>query len=105
MAVKTGQWILWNPSHAITRGKTRENFCPDWGKKDTASHLMICPGHSRTLLLKEQVGKLEHWMNKNDTGTEIAFWIPKYMSLRSTQALSSFTNLPAKPKTFAAEQD
>ena len=84
--------------------KTINNLCPDYGIRETAAHLMICPGHSWTLLLKEQVSELESWMNKNDTDNEIPFWIPTYILQRNTLALSSFANLAAKLKLFAAEQ-
>ena len=76
--------------------KTRDNLCPDCGTEETAAHLMVCPGHSRTLLLKQEVDKLERWMHDNDTDNKIAFWIPKYILLRNTRALSSFSNRPEK---------
>ena len=83
--------------------KTRDNLCPDCGTEETAAHLMVCPGHSRTLLLKQEVEDLERWMRNNNTDSAIAFWIPKYILLRNTRALSSFPNLPEKLKLFAAE--
>ena len=54
---------------------------------------MICSGHSRTLLLEDTVVELERWMKDDDTDNKIALWIPKYILLRNTQALSSFLNL------------
>ena len=57
--------------------KTRDNLCPDCGTKETAAHLMVCPGHSRTLLLKQEVDDLERWMRNNNTDNALAFWISK----------------------------
>ena len=84
--------------------KTRENLCPDYGTSETAAHIMICLGHSRILLLKDEVVDLERWMHNNNTSNKISFWIPKYILLRNTCVLSSFPNLPEKLKPFAAEQ-
>ena len=84
--------------------KTSDNLCPDCGTEETAAHLMVCPGHSRTLLLKQEVEDLERWMRNNNTDSAIAFWIPKCILLRNTRALSYFPNLPDKLKLFAAEQ-
>ena len=84
--------------------KTRDDLCPDCGIRETTDHLMRCPGHSRTLLLKEQIDELECWMAKNETDSDIAFWIPKFILMRNTRSLSSFPNLPPKLKAFAAHQ-
>ena len=43
-------------------------------------------------------------MRNNNTDNAIAFWIPKYILLRNTRALSTFPNPPEKLKLFAAEQ-
>ena len=53
--------------------KTRDSLCPDCGTKETAAHLMVCPGHSRTPLLKQEVDELERWMHNKDKDNEIAF--------------------------------
>ena len=84
---------------------SRDDLCPNCGTQETAAHLMRCAGHSRTLLLKDQVKQLENWLIYNNTSPEITFWIPKYLLLRNVRALSSFTNLPDSLKKFAAEQD
>ena len=65
---------------------------------------MISPSPSRTLLLKQEVDELERWMDDNDTENKIVSWIPKFILLRNTRALSFITNLPEKLKLFAAEQ-
>ena len=84
--------------------KTRDELCPDCGTRETTDHLMRCPGHLQTLLVKEQVDGLECWMAKNETDGDIAFWIPKFILMRNARALSSFPNLPPKLTAFAADQ-
>ena len=85
--------------------KTRDGSCPDCGAKEDAGHLMKCPSHSRTTLLKEQVEDLVNWMKANDTAASVSFWVPKYITLRNARRLSSFPNLPEELRQFAAEQD
>ena len=43
-------------------------------------------------------------MAKNEADGDIAFWIPKFILIRNTRALSSFPNLATKLTAFAADQ-
>ena len=85
--------------------KTRDGSCPDCGTKEDAAHLMKCPSHSRTTLLRDQVEDLVHWMDTHDTAAAVSFWVSKYILLRNARRLSSFPNLPVEMRQFAAEQD
>ena len=69
------------------------------------AHLMRCPSHSRTTLLKEQVEDLERWLGESDSSPAIKFWLPKYILMRNIRKLSSFKDLPDSLRKFAVDQN
>ena len=84
---------------------TRDDKCPDCGRRETASHLNLCSDPDRTQLLHEMVTKLQQWLDNNYTHPELAYWLPKYILLRGTRRLSSFPYLSHDMQKVARSQD
>ena len=74
--------------------------CPNCGQRETAEHLMLCSNAERTRLLKEQVGKLQEWLVKdNNTAEELAYWIPKFILMGGTRPLAELGDMTSdKPR-------
>ena len=84
---------------------TRDDKCPDCGRRETASHLNLCSDPDRTQLLHEMVDQLQRWLNDSFTHPELAYWLPKYILLRGTRRLSSFPYLSPAMQKVAHSQD
>jgi hypothetical protein len=67
-----------------------DSKCPNCKQEQEKSHhLNRCPDHGRTLLYRESIANLVHWMHKhNRTDTELAYWIEKYLIFRGTCTLT-----------------
>jgi hypothetical protein len=85
--------------------KSRDELCPDCGKRETASHLNLCSDPERTSLLHEMVASLKKWLDNNYCHPELAYWLPNYILLRGTRRLSDFPYLSPEMKRVAASQD
>jgi hypothetical protein len=80
--------------------------CPNCGRREFASHLMLCPDTSRTKLLGKNVDNLATWMSQDDQNDpEILYWIPKYILMRRDIPLSAMGFMSPQFKALAASQD
>ena len=67
-----------------------DNKCPNYGRREDASHLMRCPSENRTKLLTEDVEQLSTWLQQNRrTNYELAYWILKYILFRGTRPMAT----------------
>jgi hypothetical protein len=67
---------------------------------------MLCLNQDRTRLLKEQTQSLEEWLHKDDkTEPELAYWIPKYVQMRSTTQFTEMGDMLAKMQHIPESQD
>ena len=85
--------------------KSRDNSCPNCGRRETASHLNLCYSTERSQLLTEMATNLEQWLLNNHTHPELAYWIPRYIKLRGTRRLSDMPFLSPEMRVVAASQD
>ena len=80
--------------------------CPNCGRQESASHLMLCPDTSRTQLLGKNVADLAAWMSQDDqTDPEILYWIPKYILMRGDIPLLAMGSMSPQFKALATSQD
>jgi hypothetical protein len=82
--------------------------CPNYGARETNSHLMQCPDKNRTRLLINNVKELEKWMETdNKTDLELIYWIPKskYILMRNNKQFSQLGHMLQKMRTLTESQD
>ena len=84
---------------------TRDDRCPDCGRRETASHLNLCPDKDRTQLLADMSTKLGGWLEEHYTHPELAYWIPRYIRLRGTRRLLDFPFHSRAMQRVAESQD
>ena len=87
----------WDPS--------RTNRCPDCGHEEHSEHLLRCPDHNRTRLLREQTRELQSWMHAAGGHRDLCYWIPKFILLRNTRRLASLPHLPRSMRSIARDID
>ena len=87
----------WDPS--------RDGKCPDCGGNETSSHLLVCPNHDRTSLLRDQTADFHSWLLTKGTHPDLAYWVPKFVLLRNTRRLSSLSQLPPTMHQIARDID
>ena len=76
--------------------------CPKRRQQETAEHLMLCPNAEQMRLLKEQVGKLQEWLVKDDnTDKELAYWIPKHLLMRGTRPFAEIGDMTDSMRKIA----
>jgi hypothetical protein len=80
--------------------------CPNWGRRETAAHLMLCPDNNRTRLLIENVDEMSKWLDTDSrTDPELAYWIPKYILMRGDKPFLMMGYMSPKLKALAESQD
>jgi hypothetical protein len=83
-----------------------DECCPNCGRRETATHLMLCPDEDRTRLLIENVDELSKWLDTDSrTDPELAYWIPKYILMRGDKPFSTLGYMSSKLKALAKSQD
>ena len=85
--------------------KTWDGKHPCCQRVETAHHLNLCGDPDRTQLFNEMADKLGEWLNANYAHPKLAFWIPRYIKLRSTHCLGTFHQLSPEISRVAASQD
>ena len=85
--------------------KSRDDLCPDCGKRETASHLNLRSDPAPTRLLHDMVERLQQWLNDNYSHPELAYWLPKYILLHGTRQLGDFPYLSSEMIRVADSQD
>jgi hypothetical protein len=67
-----------------------DSKCPNCKQEQEKSHhLNKCPDHGMTLLFRESVATLVHWMHEhNRTDAELDYWIEKYLIFCGTCTLT-----------------
>ena len=59
----------------------QDERCPNCGRRETATHLLLCPSKDRTQLCIDNADELEKWLeNDGSTDQDLAYWIPKYQT-------------------------
>ena len=67
---------------------------------------MLCPDDDRTWLLIDNMEELSKWLNMdNRTGSELAYWIPKYILMQGDKPFSTMGYMPLKLTALAGSQD
>jgi hypothetical protein len=80
--------------------------CPNCGRQESASNLMLCPDTSRTQLLGKNVPDLAAWMSQdNQTDPKILYWIPKYKLMMGDIPLLAMGSMSPQFKALATSQD
>jgi hypothetical protein len=80
--------------------------CPNCGRRESASHLMLCLDTSRTQLLGKNVEDLTAWMLQDDkTDPEILYWIPKYILMQGGVPLLAMGAMSPQFQALATSQD
>ena len=83
-----------------------DNKCPNCGRQEQASHLMVCPSKDRTKLLEEGVEQLTTWLHEDSrTNTELAYWIPKYVIFRGQRLMATLGPMSHAMRQAAISQD
>ena len=74
----TGCCAVRHFQHEITDGQKPRNCpcCPD--PDETTYHVLLCENPTRMKLFSRSVDKLEDWLERKDTGPELAEMIIKY---------------------------
>jgi hypothetical protein len=80
--------------------------CPNCGRRETATHLLLCISKDRTQLLIDNADKLEKWLEKDgSTDQNLAYWIPKYILMRGNKPFADMGTMPPRMKALAQSQD
>ncbi len=92
MKTKTDMYKVWRSKQTSVFCRTRvqagqylgttgqDERCPNCGRRETATHLLLCPSKDRTQLLIDNADELEKWLEKDgSTDQDLAYWIPKYI--------------------------
>jgi hypothetical protein len=97
---KPDMFQIWHAKQCIGVCATRSRMariqdildskCPNCKQEQEKSHhLNKCPDHGRTLLFRESIANLVHWMHEhNHTDAELAYRIEKYLVFRGTCTLT-----------------
>ena len=103
---------LWLSKQAIGVCATQKNTariqdilddrCPNCGQRgEDSRHLNRCPDPGRIKLFRDGVRKLKRWMNKrNQTDSELAFWINQYLLHRGQVRMTNLAMLRPMSKAF-----
>jgi len=84
---------------------SRNDRCPNCERRENSKHLLVCPDFYRTKLLRDSVDDFDAWLERSYTDPDIRYWITRYILLRGTRKLSSFSQLPPSLTAFAKAQD
>ena len=84
-----------------------DDRCPScWFRKERAEHLCKCPSDSRTKLFLENVAELDSWLlNNNNTDSELAYWLIKYIQGRGSLKFADLGTLTPDLLQAAHNQD
>jgi hypothetical protein len=84
-----------------------DDRCPScWSRKERAEHLCKCPSDSRTKLFLENVAELDSWLlNNNNTDSELAYWLIKYIQGRGSLKFADLGTLTPDLLQAAHNQD
>jgi hypothetical protein len=84
----------------------QEEICPNCGRRETATPLLLCPSEDRTQLLIDNADELETWLEKDgSTDQELAYWIPKYILMRGDKPFADMGTMSSRMKALARSQD
>jgi hypothetical protein len=84
----------------------QDKRCPNCGRREMASHLLLCPSEDRTQLLIDNTDELEKWLAKDgSTEQELAYWIPKYILIQGNKPFVDIGAMSPKMKALAQSQD
>ena len=84
-----------------------DDRCPScWSRKERARHLCECPSDSRTQLFLDNVAELENWLAlNNNTDSELAYWLIKYILGRGRLQFAELGHLSHDLQLAAVSQD
>ncbi len=84
----------------------QDKRCPNCGRREPATHLLLCPSKDRTQLLIDNADKLEKWLEKDgSTNQDLANWIPKYILMQGNKPFADMGAMPPRMKALAQSQD
>jgi hypothetical protein len=86
---------------------SEDDRCPScWARKERAGHLCKCPSESRTKLFLDTVAELENWLTlNNNTDSELAYWLIKYIQGRGNLKFAELGQLSPNLQQLARSQD
>lgn len=84
-----------------------DDRCPScWQRKERARHLCECPSESRTQLFLDNVDDLGIWLtHNNNTDSELAYWLIKYIQGRGNLKFAELGPLTHDLREAAISQD
>ena len=84
-----------------------DDRCPScWFRKERAEHLCKCPSDSRTKLFLDNVAELDSWLlTNNNTDSELAYWLIKYIQGRGSLKFAELGSLTPDLLQAALNQD
>jgi hypothetical protein len=84
-----------------------DDRCPScWSCRERARHLCACPSDSRTQLFLDNVADLEGWLTlNNNTDSELAYWLIKYIHGRGKLKFTELGQLSHDLSPAAVSQD
>jgi hypothetical protein len=95
-----------SPSRPIFEDPRAGKKYPNCGRRETATHLLLCPSEDRTQLLINNADKLEKWLEKDgSTDQDLAYWIPKYILMRDNKPFADMGAMSPRMKALAQSQD
>ena len=115
---KPDMYKIWRPKHNLGFCGTRvqvgqyskipgqDKKCPNWGRRESAAHLLLCPNEDITQLLIDNADKLKKWLEKNgSTDQEVAYWLPKYILMWGNKPFTDTRAMSPRIKALAQSQD
>ena len=84
----------------------QDKRCPNCGRRETATHLLLCSSKDRTQLLIDNADKLEKWLEKDgSTDQDLAYWIPKYILMRGNKPFADMGSMSPRMMALVQSQD
>jgi hypothetical protein len=118
MKTKTNMYKIWRSKQTLGFCGTRvqvgqylgttgqDERCPNCGRRETSTHLLLCPSKDRTQLLIDNVDELEKWLEKDDsTDQDLAYWIPKYILMWGDKPFADMGAMSPRMMALAQSQD
>jgi hypothetical protein len=80
--------------------------CSNCGRRETATHILLCPNKDRTCLLTDTTNDLSKWLSQDGlTNLELAYWIPKYILMWGDKDFASLGTMSPRMRALASSQD
>jgi len=118
MKTKTDMYKIWRSKQTLGFCGTRvqvgqylgipgqDERCPNCGRRETSTHLVLCPSEDRTQLLLDNAAELEKWLEKDgSTDQDLAYWIPKYILMRGNKPFADMGAMSPRMMALAQSQD